>query len=204
MIEGVNSMLESNQDQSDEKTELPEEDQSLPTDAESNSKQSFLAYLNPVSWVIYLYTHYKRWVFGGVGLLFAGLLAFFMTQPPTKTNKHTTAGESQQVSYYPLPDIKLRMRRENGDLGYLVIGITLKMSNQVKVEDSRKLESEIMDGLHTYLSSITLDDFSSNSGTLCVSPVGLERIRTNIVRRLKVAVPQLGVESILFRKLIIQ
>jgi flagellar FliL protein len=108
------------------------------------------------------------------------------------------------ASYYPLPELKLSIKRSDDNLGYLIIGLTLKISSDVKPEDLRKKEPEILDTLHAYFASITLDSLAASSATSLVSPVGLERLRQNLIKRLNTILSPIKIESILFRKLITQ
>jgi flagellar basal body-associated protein FliL len=108
------------------------------------------------------------------------------------------------ASYHPLPELKLSIKRDNENLGYLIIGLTLKISADTKPEVLRKKEPIILDALHTYFASITLDNLGSSAATSLVSPVGLERLRQNLIRRLNTVLSPIKIESILFRKLITQ
>ena len=108
------------------------------------------------------------------------------------------------ASYHALPELKLSIKRSDENLGYLIIGLTLKLSSDVKLEELRKREPEILDALHTYFASITLDSLGASAATSLVSPVGLERLRQNLIRRLNTVLSPIKIESILFRKLITQ
>ncbi len=108
------------------------------------------------------------------------------------------------ASYYPLPELKLSVKKDEEHLSYLVIALTLKLPRGAIVDDFHKKEPEILDALHTYFSSITLDSLGPSSVKSLASPVGLERLRQNIIRRLNTVLAPLTIESILFRKLITQ
>ena len=108
------------------------------------------------------------------------------------------------ASYYPVPDLKLSIKRNSENVGYLIIGLTLKLPADTKPDVLRKKEPEILDALHTYFASITLDSLGTSAATSLVSPVGLERLRQNLVRRLNSVLSPIKIESILFRKLITQ
>ncbi len=122
-------------------------------------------------------------------------------------NKKETS-EDQPIqyaaSYHALPELKLSIKRNDESLGYLIIGLTLKLPSDVQPEELRKKEPEILDALHTYFASITLDSLSASAATSLVSPVGLERLRQNLIRRLNTVLSPIKIESILFRKLITQ
>ncbi len=122
-------------------------------------------------------------------------------------NKKETS-EDQPIqyaaSYHALPELKLSIKRNDESLGYLIIGLTLKLPSDVQSEELRKKEPEILDALHTYFASITLDSLSASAATSLVSPVGLERLRQNLIRRLNTVLSPIKIESILFRKLITQ
>ncbi|QOL19969.1 flagellar basal body-associated FliL family protein [Candidatus Bodocaedibacter vickermanii] len=122
-------------------------------------------------------------------------------------NKKETS-EDQPIqyaaSYHALPELKLSIKRSDDNLGYLIIGLTLKLPVDVKPEELRKKEPEILDALHTYFASITLDSLGASAATSLVSPVGLERLRQNLIRRLNTVLLPIKIESILFRKLITQ
>lgn len=122
--------------------------------------------------------------------------------------RHSETSEDQAVeytaSYHPLPELKLSIRRNDESVGYLIIGLTIKLPSGIKSDEFRKKEPEILDALHTYFASITLDNLGASAATSLVSPVGLERLRQNLIRRLNTVLSPIKIESILFRKLITQ
>lgn len=122
---------------------------------------------------------------------------------------HKKDGSEDQLvqysaSYHSLPELKLSIKKSDESLGYLIIGLTLKLPSNLKPEELRKKEPEILDALHTYFASITLDSLGASAATSLVSPVGLERLRQNLIRRLNTVLLPIKIDSILFRKLITQ
>lgn len=122
--------------------------------------------------------------------------------------RHKAEPESSSIeyssTYFPLPELKLSIHKENDALGYLVIGITLKVASNAKLEEFKKKEPEMLDILHTYLTSITFDNLDKSSKNCLTSSVGLERLRENLIRRINIVLAPLKIESVLFRKLICQ
>lgn len=163
-------------------------------------------YLGFLSFIPRFYTQYKLLsIMLGIVLILAiagattAYFLFWRNIPPvdTTTPQYT-------ASYYPLPELKLSVKKDKENLSYLVIGLTLKLPEGVKPNDFHTKEPEILDALHTYFSSITLDSLGSSADKSLVSPVGLERLRQNLIRRLNTVLAPLKIESILFRKLITQ
>ncbi len=134
---------------------------------------------------------------GGV----AGYYFIFSKKHPEETESSTIEYSSV---YFPLPDLKIAIRKENNTIGYLVIGITLKISAEIKIEDFRKREPEILDILHTYLTSVSFNNLDKSNEHCLTSSAGLERLRANIMRRINIALPPLKVDTVLLRKLICQ
>jgi len=176
--------------------------------AESLPKKGFLQYINPISLISSLYAKSKLLAFVVIGvflLIIAVIVVYFLfLRTPNTENTQPEEVIQYSTNYYPLPDVKLRMKRENNSPGYLLIGLTLKLPANAKIDNYRKMEPEILDSLHTYLSSISLDDFSNSKVISFSTTVGLERIRYNITKRLNTILSPLVVESVLFRKLITQ
>lgn len=137
-------------------------------------------------------------------LFIAGSVAayFLFLRHPSDQTEETAL--RYNALYYPLPELKLCVKKDEGHLSYLVIGLTLKLPEGIKANDVQKKEPDILDALHTYFSSITLDSLGSSADKSLVSPVGLERLRQNLLRRLNTLLAPLKIESILFRKLITQ
>jgi flagellar basal body-associated protein FliL len=201
-------MIDDNQASTENKDTSPEDIEETSANEEVQEKKGFLQYINPLFIVPYAYTHHKilTLISGATFLLLimASTIYFIYLSPSTTIEKENTEVIQYNTNYYPLPELKLRIQREDDNFGYLVIGLTLKLPGNTKIEDYRKLEPEILDVLHTYLSSISVESFASSTTTSFTSPVGLERIRQNITRRLNTILSPLMIESVLFRKLITQ
>lgn len=150
---------------------------------------------------------YKNYTFLSICIVLiiviAGLIAAYFLFWNKKESSEDQAIQYAS-SYHALPELKLSIKRNDDNLGYLIIGLTLKLPSDIKPEDLRKKEPEILDALHTYFASITLDNLSASAATSLVSPVGLERLRQNLIRRLNTVLSPIKIESILFRKLITQ
>lgn len=144
-------------------------------------------------------------IIGGVAILLivGGITAYFLFSKKAPEESEKTTIE-YSLQYYPLPDLKLSIRKENDAIGYLVIGLTLKISAEIKVEEFKKKEPEILDVLHTYLTSVSFNTLDNSSQNCLTSSVGLERLRENIIRRINIALTPLKVDTVLFRKLICQ
>jgi flagellar basal body-associated protein FliL len=163
-------------------------------------------YLGFLSFIPRFYTQHKLLsIMLGIVLVLgiAGAATAYFLFWRSATSVETTTPQ-YNVSYYPLPELKLSVKKDEENLSYLVIGLTLKLPEGVKPNDLHKKEPEILDALHTYFSSITIDSLGSSAAKSLVSPVGLERLRQNIIRRLNTILAPLKIESVLFRKLITQ
>ncbi len=128
-----------------------------------------------------------------------GAVYFFLTEGIPEKEVVTYA-----PAYFPLPDIKLRMRYLDNTIGYMVVGLTLRISEDANAEDYKIYEPEILDTLHTFLGSLNLDEFTPAAVNRFSAPVGLERVRQNIIVRLNTILAPLKVKTVLFRKLITQ
>jgi flagellar FliL protein len=156
-----------------------------------------------------LYEEKKIIFFAIVGVilfLILGLLFYFLYWKPTHSEKKDEEVAIQTVSgYIPLNDFKLRLKKgHEGKVGLLVIGLTLKLPAKAKAEEYKKFEPDIVDTIQTYLSSLKADDFSANKVNWFNSPVGLERLRYHLTMRVNLAIAPLTVETVLYRKLIVQ
>lgn len=166
--------------------------------------KAFLSYLNPIS----LFVHHKVWFLISLGALItlsaAGVAVwwFFLSAPSADLNEHEAHNYSEE--YYALPDIKIRMRYDNNTLGYLVIGLTLKAPLNYPTEELKKIEPELVDTLHTYFASVTLDSFSNTNARGFTSGVALERLRHSILQRINTITAPKKIGNVLFRKLITQ
>lgn len=205
-------MIDNDQDSPIEKKaaeeQISEDSEEASISEEQPEKTGWLKYINPLPPLLNVYAKYK-WltlIGGGALILLIGAAITYFIYFSFFVDKKEEHVEIVQynTNYYPLPEIKVRIKHEDDRFGYLVIGLTLKLPAVVKVDDYRKVEPEILDLLHTYLSSIALEDFSASATTSFTSPVGLERLRQNIVRRLNTILAPLIIESVLFRKLITQ
>lgn len=127
---------------------------------------------------------------------------FFFTETPAPQKSQAIA--EYNPTYFPLPDLKLRMRYVDKSIGYMVIGLTLRIPEDSTPEEYKQKEPEILDTLHTFIGSLNLDEFTPVSFNRFTPPVGLERVRQNILIRLNTVLAPLKVEAILFRKLITQ
>jgi flagellar basal body-associated protein FliL len=164
-------------------------------------------YLGFLSFIPRFYTQHKLLsIILGIILILAiaGGAAVYFLFLRTPANAPQETAIQYNASYYPLPELKLSVKKDEENLSYLVIGLTLKLPEGLKPENFHKKEPEILDALHTYFSSITLDSLGSSPSKSLVSPVGLERLRQNLIRRLNTVLAPLKIESILFRKLITQ
>jgi|GEM_PF-1881993 len=205
-------MIDNDQDPQVEKTNPEEQISENLEESSINEAQveqiGWLKYINPLPFLLNVYTQYKWLTLIGGGaliLLISAVLTYFI-YASFFMHKKETLDETIQYStnYYPLPELKLRIKHDDDTFGYLVIGLTLKLPGEAKIDEYRKMEPEILDLLHTYLSSIMLEDFSASPTASFTSPVGLERLRLNIIRRLNTILAPLVIESVLFRKLITQ
>lgn len=204
-------MIDNDPDSPEEKNN-PEDETSENLEGEQPTNEQleqkgWMKYINPFPFLLNLYAQYK-WltlIGGGAFVLLISAAISYLIYSSFFSHKEESLDTLQySVNYYPLPELKLRIRREEDTFGYLVIGLTLKLPVNGKVDDYRKAEPEILDLLHTYLSSISVNEFSASATTSFTSPVGLERLRQNIIRRLNTVLAPLTIESVLFRKLITQ
>lgn len=199
-------MADDNNDEIEEKV-LDSETQSIPQKPiEPKKKKGFQRYFGFLSFIP---NFYKKYTFLSIAI---GLVLILTTGGSATlyflfwNKKESSEDQAIQYasSYHALPELKLSIKRNDDNLGYLIIGLTLKLPSDIKPEDLRKKEPEILDALHTYFASITLDNLGASAATSLVSPVGLERLRQNLIRRLNTVLSPIKIESILFRKLITQ
>lgn len=169
---------------------------------------TILGYINPIPFVAKAYAQHKLiTIIAGVItlLILIGILVFvllFRHPAPEKTDEPETL--VYNANYYPLPDIKMRIKRNDESTGFLIIGLTLKLPAKEKAEDIKKYEPEIIDTLHTFFSSVHSTDLSSNNEQTFISPVGMERLRNSILHRVNTILSPLKIETVLYRKVIVQ
>lgn len=200
---------ENSPEEKQEANQPPEKSEEAPKPAEAppSKLQKLFGVFSFLSFIPKFYQERKKLslIIGGVTLflIVGGITAYFLF-----LKKHSDESENSPIDYstiyFPLPDIKLSIRRENDTLGFIVIGLTLKISADVKMEEFRKREPEILDLLHTYLTSVTFNNLDKSNEHCLTSSTGLERLRENIIRRINIALSPLKVDTALFRKLICQ
>lgn len=201
--------------EAEEKTENLEEGNEEAQSEASEEKKSglarYISLINPLPFIKNLYVNHKLWFFISTGslllLTIIGVVVWwlFLSTPSTSSKDQTSLQTHEyDESYYALPEIKLRMRYDDNTLGYLVIGLTLKTHSNFKTEEIQKIEPEILDALHTYFVSITLDSFSSTNAKGFTSAVALERLRNAILQRINSITAPKKIQNVLFRKLITQ
>lgn len=143
-------------------------------------------------------------IIGVVVLIGAGAATYFLLFSSSSPQQEEERVVEYTPTYFPVPDIKLRMRYLDKSIGYMVVGLTLRIPKDSNPEDYKQREPEILDTLHTFIGSLNLDDFTPESFNRFSTPVGLERVRQNIVVRLNTVLSPLKVDTVLFRKLITQ
>ncbi len=155
-----------------------------------------------------LYKEKKLLVLIGAGvllLLIITILVYFLYLRPKLHSAQSQEEMQYTSSYYPLADIKLRLKKgDSSRVGLLVIGLTIKLPQGAKLEDYKNMEPDILDALQMYLLSLTPEDFSSSQTTLFSSPVGLERLRYHLVLRVNQVIAPLKIDTLLYRKLMVQ
>ncbi len=191
----------------EDKKELKEGEATIQEDAPKNFLDKVLG---PVITLVKMLYEEKKIIFfalvGVIVLLISALLFYFLYWRPAHAEKKEEEVTDLVVSgYIPLSDFKLRLKKgQEGKVGLLVIGLTLKLPAKAKAEEYKKFEPDIVDTIQTYLSSLKADDFSSNKVNWFNSPVGLERLRYHLTMRVNLAIAPLSVETVLYRKLIVQ
>lgn len=166
--------------------------------------KKYFAFLNPFYFIKCLLRH-KLWFFIACSILLLILTgAWLFLFNNHSSNEVAFNSHDYADSYYALPTIKLKMRHDDNTTGYVVIGLTLKTHPNLTSEELKKLEPEILDMIHTYLASITLDSFSNTKIKGFTSGVALERLRLSILKRINTITAPRKIENVLFRKLITQ
>ncbi len=116
------------------------------------------------------------------------------------------AGKSDAITtFIPLPEIQVELFDSPAKKRryFLVAGLVLQASTQKSAAILEERMPLIRDHLYQWFSAIDAQNFTSTEGTNLSSPLSLEVMRAQMIRRVNTVVAPYKVENVLYSKFII-
>lgn len=139
---------------------------------------------------------------GLVAISFIGGVLYFIFKPTSK--KEEVVEEIAAPIFFDLPEINTSIPKGKGKNGFLMVSFTLQLEQEEDREKIQKLQPNIMDAIQVYLSSLRLDTLSTDTTIGLISPIGLEKIRTNLILRINAVIAPAEIKTLLYKKFVAQ
>ncbi|MCP4922493.1 MAG: flagellar basal body protein FliL [bacterium] len=145
---------------------------------------------------------------GGPVVLLAGIAVFlFMTSmgrhmiglEDEKAAEEIAAQKPKEIiqaAYYDIPELLVNLSKDGRRGGFLKLSIYLEIIDAEASKELDKVKPRIVDAFQTYLRGLKIKDVEGSAG--------LQRLRTELLRRANDVTAPIEVRAILFREMLIQ
>lgn len=138
---------------------------------------------------------------GLVALSFIAGILYFIFKPSTNVEVEKPV---ETPIFFDLPEITTSIPKANGKSGFLIVSFTLQLEKENDREIITKLQPTIIDAIQVYISSLRLNTLSTDSGISLISPLGLEKVRNNLILRINAVIAPIKITTALYRKFVAQ
>jgi flagellar protein FliL len=106
------------------------------------------------------------------------------------------AKEIIQASYYDVPELLVNLSKDGRRGGFLKLSIYLEIPTSEDSKELDKVKPRIVDAFQTYLRGLKVKDVEGSAG--------LQRLRTELLRRANDVTAPVEVKAVLFREMLVQ
>ena len=137
-------------------------------------------------------------------LLLIGLIAVvLMTGLPSKLMGGSSAEEETEPKkktegtvFYQLPTILVNLNAGEGEKSFLKLEVVLEVQSQQGKEKIKQIKPVIVDNFQVYLRQLRMEDLQGSAG--------LQRMREELLRRVRAAADGAKVKNVLFKEMLVQ
>ncbi len=129
----------------------------------------------------------------GAGLYATGVLDRFLGGSAEAGARATFADPGV---YYELPEMLVNLNSSGRDSNFLKISVSLELDSEADVERLAAVQPRIVDNFQVYLRELRIGDLQGSAG--------LQRLREELLLRVKAAAGPVEVRDVLFKEMLVQ
>ena len=136
-------------------------------------------------------------------LLIALIAVVLMTGLPSKLMGGSSAEEETEPKkktegtvFYQLPTILVNLNAGEGEKSFLKLEVVLEVQSQQGKEKIKQIKPVIVDNFQVYLRQLRMEDLQGSAG--------LQRMREELLRRVRAAADGAKVKNVLFKEMLVQ
>lgn len=135
-------------------------------------------------------------------LLAGGGAAAFFLLGGAKHDEHGEHGAAtkveapKEVVFFDLPEMLVNLNTAGRQTHYLKLQVALELNTPTAVPQVEKLLPRVVDGFQVFLRELRLEDLNGSTGMM--------RLKEELLIRINAALPDVVVEDVLFKEMLVQ
>ncbi|SDF93875.1 flagellar FliL protein [Limimonas halophila] len=130
------------------------------------------------------------------GIFLTGLPSALMGGGSESQSAEKQASSSSQSVFYNMPTMLVNLNSDGQQQSFLKLKVTLELASEKGKSRVKKVTPRVVDNIQVYLRQLRMEDLQGSAG--------MQRLREELLRRVRAAADGAEVRNVLFKQMLVQ